>query len=38
MAVWGFYPHVGLGLQRERDSVLFTQDPDDKVNRFLLPY
>ncbi|MFH1267654.1 MAG: hypothetical protein ABIK89_18215, partial [Planctomycetota bacterium] len=24
MAAWGFYPHVGLGLQRRKDATLFT--------------
>ena len=38
MAVWGFYPHVGLGLQRKRDATLFTLEPDDEVNGFPLPY
>ena len=38
MAVWGFYPHVGLGLHRKRDATLFTLDPDDEVNGFPLPY
>jgi hypothetical protein len=38
MAAWGFYPHVGLGLQRRKDATLFTLDPDDAVNQFALPY
>ncbi len=38
MAAWGFYPHVGLGLQRKADSTAFTLNPDDRVNQFALPY
>lgn len=38
MAAWGFYPQVGLGLQRNRDATLFPLDPDAEANRFALPY
>jgi hypothetical protein len=38
MAAWGFYPHVGLGMQRAADKLVFPLDPDEKVNEFALPY
>ena len=38
MAAWGFYPHVGLGMQRVADKLTFPLDPDEKVNQFALPY
>ena len=38
MAAWGFYPHVGLGLKRRADGVVFPLDPDHPTNGFALPY
>lgn len=38
MAAWGFYPHVGLGMQRLDDKLIFPLDPDAKTNAFALPY
>ncbi|MBN2295044.1 MAG: hypothetical protein JXM70_21625 [Pirellulales bacterium] len=38
MAAWGFYPHVGLGIQRKADTTLFPLDPDAKANSFALDY
>ncbi len=38
MAAWGFFPHVGLGIQRKADSTLFPLDPDAKANTFALDY
>ena len=38
MAAWGFYPHVGLGLKRSADGIVFPLDPDDRTNGYALPY
>jgi hypothetical protein len=38
MAAWGFFPHVGLGIRRAADKIVFPLDPDAPENRFTLPY
>lgn len=38
MAAWGFYPHVGMGIQRRPGEPLFTLDPDDPQFAFPLAY
>ena len=38
MAAWGFFPHVGLGIRRAADKIVFPLDPDAPENRFALPY
>ena len=38
MAAWGFFPHVGLGMERPADKLIFPLDPNAKINEFALPY
>jgi hypothetical protein len=38
MAAWGFYPHIGLGLQPPRSKRLFPVEPDDPLYANFLPY
>ncbi|MBN2307768.1 MAG: hypothetical protein JXR94_02285 [Candidatus Hydrogenedentes bacterium] len=39
MAVWGFYPHVVMGIKaRQAEAVVFSNDPNDAEYAFVLPY
>jgi hypothetical protein len=38
MAAWGFFPHVGLGMRRAADGLVFPLDPDQPAVAFALPY
>jgi dienelactone hydrolase len=38
MAAWGFFPHVGLGMRRAADGLVFPLDPQQPAVAFALPY
>lgn len=38
MAVWGFYPHIGLAFSRPKAKRLFPADPTEPPNTCVAPY